>query len=140
LSGYPGCWASGAACALMAGRCWQPISPARRDLSISGPVEVVDRLQRAQRRQVNYIDGSGAASPRSRRARSTSAPPTSRCPDELAQVGLAQFPIVIGEWCRSSISKASHRAGEAHWPVLADIFLGKIQKWSDPAITGLNPV
>ena len=32
-------------------------------------------------------------------------------PDELAQAGLAQFPIVIG----------------------------KIQKWNDPAITGLNP-
>ncbi len=61
-------------------------------------------------------------------------------PDELAQAGLAQFPIVIG-----GVVPVVHIEGVAPGqvkltgPVLADIFLGKIQKWNDPAITGLNP-
>ncbi len=56
------------------------------------------------------------------------------------EAGLAQFPIVIG-----GVVPVVHIEGVAPGqvkltgPVLADIFLGKIQKWNDPAITGLNP-
>jgi phosphate transport system substrate-binding protein len=61
-------------------------------------------------------------------------------PDELAQAGLAQFPIVIGGVVPvvniEGVEPGKLRLTGA---VLADIFLGKIQKWSDPAITGLNP-
>ena len=61
-------------------------------------------------------------------------------PEELAQSGLAQFPIVIG-----GVVPVVHVEGvgpgqvKMTGPVLADIFLGKIQKWNDPAITSLNP-
>jgi phosphate transport system substrate-binding protein len=32
-----------------------------------------------------------------------------------------------------------HRAGDVGHPLIADIFLGKIKSWSDPAIKALNP-
>ncbi|GGD56673.1 phosphate ABC transporter substrate-binding protein PstS [Pseudoxanthomonas indica] len=61
-------------------------------------------------------------------------------PEELAQAGLGQFPSVIGgvvpvinlEGVASGQLKLSG-------PLLADIFLGKIAKWNDPAIAALNP-
>jgi phosphate transport system substrate-binding protein len=61
-------------------------------------------------------------------------------PDELAQSGLAQFPVVIG-----GVVPVVHIEGvgpgqvKLTGPLLADIFLGKIQKWNDPAITAMNP-
>ena len=33
----------------------------------------------------------------------------------------------------------AHAAAQAHRPVVADIYLGKITKWNDPRITALNP-
>jgi phosphate transport system substrate-binding protein len=61
-------------------------------------------------------------------------------PDELAQAGLAQFPVVIGGVV-PVVNIEGIEAGQIKLtgPVLADIFLGKIQKWSDPAVTALNP-
>ncbi|MGN6375274.1 MAG: phosphate ABC transporter substrate-binding protein PstS [Sphingomonas sp.] len=59
---------------------------------------------------------------------------------ELAEAGLAQFPAVIG-----GIVPVVHingiQAGKLKLtgPVLADIYAGKITKWNDPQITGLNP-
>jgi len=61
-------------------------------------------------------------------------------PDELAQFGLAQFPIVIGGVVPVvNIEGVAPGQLKLTGPVLADIFLGKIQKWGDPAIAGLNP-
>jgi phosphate transport system substrate-binding protein len=61
-------------------------------------------------------------------------------PDELAQFGLAQFPIVIGGVVPVvNIEGVAPGQLKLTGPVLADLFLGKIQKWNDPAITGLNP-
>lgn len=59
---------------------------------------------------------------------------------ELQASGLLQFPTVIG-----GIVAVVHVAGirpgqlELTGQVLGDIYLGKITKWSDPAITALNP-
>jgi phosphate transport system substrate-binding protein len=60
--------------------------------------------------------------------------------DELAQAGLAQFPTVIGGVV-PVVNLTGIEAGKLHFTgaVLADIFLGKIQKWNDKAITDLNP-
>ena len=58
----------------------------------------------------------------------------------LAKFGLGQFPDVIG-----GIVPAYNIAGIApgamvlDGPTLANIFLGKISKWNDPAIARLNP-
>jgi len=61
-------------------------------------------------------------------------------PDELAQSGLAQFPIVMGGVVPViNIEGVAPGKLRLTGPVLADIFLGKIQKWNDPAIAGLNP-
>jgi len=61
-------------------------------------------------------------------------------PEELAAAGLAQFPSVIG-----GVVPVVNVAGIApgtlklDGTVLANIFLGKIKTWNDPAIAALNP-
>jgi len=61
-------------------------------------------------------------------------------PEELAQAGLGQFPSVIGGVV-PVINLAGNESGQLKLsgPVLADIFLGKITTWNDPAIASLNP-
>ena len=60
--------------------------------------------------------------------------------DRLATLGLFQFPAVIGGVIPvinvKGIDTGSMRLTGM---VLADIYLGKITKWNDPAITALNP-
>ncbi len=60
--------------------------------------------------------------------------------DELAKKGQMQFPTVIGGVV-PVINIKGIAAGQLKLsgPVLADIFLGKITKWSDPAVKALNP-
>lgn len=57
---------------------------------------------------------------------------------ELVKHGRQQFPIVLG-----SVAIAINLEGidrlNLSGPLLADIYLGKIQSWSDPAIKLLNP-
>ena len=58
----------------------------------------------------------------------------------LAKDGLMQFPTVIGGVV-PVVNVAGIGPGQLKLTgaVLADIFLGKVTKWNDPAITGLNP-
>lgn len=60
--------------------------------------------------------------------------------DELAKDGLFQFPTVVGGVV-PVINVPGVKAGEVtlSGQVLGDIYLGKITKWNDAAITGLNP-
>ncbi len=61
-------------------------------------------------------------------------------PDDLSKAGLAQFPAIIG-----GVVPVVHVEGVAPGAmkmtgtVLADIYLGKVTKWDDPAIAALNP-
>src|SRR5206468_10518753 len=61
-------------------------------------------------------------------------------PEELEKSGLMQFPTVIGGDVPvvniKGIAPGQMRLSGA---VLADIFLGKLSKWKDPAIASLNP-
>jgi phosphate transport system substrate-binding protein len=61
-------------------------------------------------------------------------------PKELAASGLMQFPMIMGGVVPvvniPGIGPGQVRLTGA---VLADIYLGKITKWNDPAITRLNP-
>ena len=60
--------------------------------------------------------------------------------DELRKLGLAQFPIVIGGIVAVvNINGVGPGQLKFTGPLLADIFLGKIQNWSDPAIKAINP-
>ena len=60
--------------------------------------------------------------------------------EDLAAAGLIQFPTVIG-----GVVPVIHVEGvkpgqlKLTGALLADIYLGKVTKWNDPAITALNP-
>jgi phosphate transport system substrate-binding protein len=60
--------------------------------------------------------------------------------EELAALGLAQFPIVMGGVV-VAINVDGVGAGQLGLtgPVLAEIFLGTISRWSDPKIKAHNP-
>jgi phosphate transport system substrate-binding protein len=60
--------------------------------------------------------------------------------DELAKDGLIQFPTVIGGVVPVvNIKGITPGQIRMSGQVLGDIFLGKITKWNDPALTALNP-
>ena len=60
-------------------------------------------------------------------------------PDELAKYGLAQFPSVIGGVVPViNVPGVKSGAMKLDGQTLADIFLGKVTMWNDPAIAALN--
>lgn len=60
--------------------------------------------------------------------------------DELTKKGLVQFPTVIGGVVPVvNIKGIAPGQLRLNGQVLGDIFLGKITKWTDPAIKALNP-
>src|SRR6202049_258952 len=60
--------------------------------------------------------------------------------EELAKDGLAQWPMVMGGIV-PVINLDGVKSGDLvlDGPTLANIYLGKITKWNDPAIKALNP-
>jgi len=60
--------------------------------------------------------------------------------DDLKAAGLVQFPFIMGGIV-PIVNLEGVKAGEMvlDGPTLADIYLGKITKWNDPAIAKLNP-
>ena len=61
-------------------------------------------------------------------------------PDVLAQNGLQQFPPVIGgEVLAVNIPGIASDQMVLDGPTIANIFLGNISNWNDPAIAKLNP-
>jgi phosphate transport system substrate-binding protein len=60
--------------------------------------------------------------------------------EELTKLGLAQFPIVIGGVAIVyNIDGVAPGELKLTSNVLADIYLGTIQNWNDPAIAAINP-
>ncbi len=61
-------------------------------------------------------------------------------PNELAAAGLAQFPSVIGGIV-PVVNLKGMQPGQLHFTgaLLADIYLGQVKKWNDPAIKAANP-
>lgn len=61
-------------------------------------------------------------------------------PDELDKGGLVQFPPVIGgEVMVVNLPGIQSDQMTLDGPTIANIYLGKITKWNDPAIAKLNP-
>jgi len=61
-------------------------------------------------------------------------------PEELAKEGLIQFPTAIaGEDLVYNVPGIGPGKLVVTGPLTADIFMGKIKKWNDPAIAALNP-
>jgi len=61
-------------------------------------------------------------------------------PDQLKEIGLAQFPMVIGGVV-PVVNLQGIQPGQLRFtgPMLANIYLGNIKKWNDPAIAAANP-
>lgn len=61
-------------------------------------------------------------------------------PEELKAFGLGQFPVVIGGVV-PVVNLAGVAPGTLRFtgPLLADIFLGRVTQWNDPALRALNP-
>jgi phosphate transport system substrate-binding protein len=61
-------------------------------------------------------------------------------PAELARLGFVQFPLVVGGVV-PVVNLDGVAAGQLRLsgPVLADIYLGRLTRWNDPAIAALNP-
>jgi phosphate transport system substrate-binding protein len=61
-------------------------------------------------------------------------------PEELEKDGLTQFPPVVGAEVMV-VNLPGIKAGQMtlDGPTIAEIYLGKITKWNDPAIAKLNP-
>lgn len=61
-------------------------------------------------------------------------------PEELKAAGLAQFPLVIGGVV-PVVNLEGIKPGQLNFTgeLLADIYLGKVTSWNDPAIVALNP-
>ena len=61
-------------------------------------------------------------------------------PEDLAAAGLAQFPSVIGGVVPViNVAGIAPGALKLDGVTLANIFLGKVKTWNDPAIAALNP-
>ena len=61
-------------------------------------------------------------------------------PEEMQSLGIFQFPTVMGGVVPIiNLKGVPVEQLVLNGPTLADIFLGKITKWNDPAITKLNP-
>jgi phosphate transport system substrate-binding protein len=61
-------------------------------------------------------------------------------PADLASRGLAQFPIIVGG-VAVVVNVAGVESGQIRLPraTLADIYLGRVINWSDPALSAANP-
>jgi phosphate transport system substrate-binding protein len=61
-------------------------------------------------------------------------------PRELDRLGMMQFPIVIGGVV-PVVNIDGVKPGQIRFtgPMLADIYLGKLKSWNDPAIRAVNP-
>jgi phosphate transport system substrate-binding protein len=60
--------------------------------------------------------------------------------EDLQKNGLVQFPAIMGGVV-PVVKVEGIKPGQLKFtgPLLADIYLGKVTKWNDPAIAGLNP-
>ncbi|QET01183.1 MULTISPECIES: phosphate ABC transporter substrate-binding protein PstS [Cupriavidus] len=101
-----------------------------------------DAYQKATGNKVNYqsIGSSGGLKQIGAKTVDFGASDAPLKDDELAKQGLVQFPTVIGGVV-PVINLQGVKPGELviTGEVLANIYLGKIKKWDDPAIASLNP-
>ena len=92
--------------------------------------------------QVNYqsIGSSGGIKQIQAKTVDFGASDAPMTPEELDAAGLIQFPTVIGGVVPIvNIDGVGPGELKLDGATLADIYLGKISKWNDPAITALNP-
>jgi len=98
--------------------------------------------QKATGNKINYqsIGSSGGVKAIQAKTVDFGASDSPLKPEDLDKNGLVQFPTAIGGIV-PVFNIVGVKPGELRLTgaVLAEIFLGKIAKWNDPAITALNP-
>ena len=101
-----------------------------------------DAYNKATGGQVNYqsIGSSGGIKQIVAKTVDFGASDAPMTPEELNEAGLIQFPSVIGGVV-PIVNIDGIKAGQLKLDgnMLADIYLGKISKWNDPAIKAMNP-
>ena len=101
-----------------------------------------DAYNKATGGQVNYqsIGSSGGIKQIVAKTVDFGASDAPMTPEELNKAGLIQFPTVIGGVV-PIVNIDGIKAGQLKLDgnMLADIYLGKISKWNDPAIVAMNP-
>ncbi len=101
-----------------------------------------DAYNKATGGQVNYqsIGSSGGIKQIVAKTVDFGASDAPMTPEELNEAGLIQFPTVIGGVV-PIVNIDGIKAGQLKLDgnMLADIYLGKISKWNDPAIVAMNP-
>ncbi len=101
-----------------------------------------DAYNKATGAQVNYqsIGSSGGIKQIVAKTVDFGASDAPMTPDELSAAGLIQFPTVIGGVV-PIVNIKGVGAGQLKLDgeMLADIYLGKISNWNDPAIVAMNP-
>lgn len=101
-----------------------------------------DAYHKATGGQVNYqsIGSSGGIKQIIAKTVDFGASDAPMTPEELNEAGLIQFPTVIGGVV-PIVNIEGIKAGQLtlDGEMLADIYLGKITKWNDPAIAAMNP-
>jgi phosphate transport system substrate-binding protein len=97
--------------------------------------------QRATQAQVNYQSVGSGAGIKQIKAKTVDfgASDMPLSDEDLQQAGLMQFPTVIGGVV-PVVNIKGVKPGEVRLtgPLLADIYLGKITRWNDPALKALN--
>jgi len=101
-----------------------------------------DAYNKATGGQVNYqsIGSSGGIKQIVAKTVDFGASDAPMTPEELEEAGLIQFPSVIGGVV-PVVNVDGIKPGQLKLDgeTLADIYLGKISKWNDPAIVAMNP-
>lgn len=101
-----------------------------------------DAYNKATGGQVNYqsIGSSGGIKQIVAKTVDFGASDAPMTPEELNEAGLIQFPSVIGGVVPIvNIDGIKPGQLQLDGKMLADIYLGKISKWNDPAIAAMNP-
>ena len=101
-----------------------------------------DAYHKATGGQVNYqsIGSSGGIKQIMAKTVDFGASDAPMTPEELDAAGLIQFPTVIGGVVPIvNIDGIKPGQLQLDGKTLADIYLGKISKWNDPAIAAMNP-
>ncbi|WP_367109688.1 phosphate ABC transporter substrate-binding protein PstS [uncultured Psychrobacter sp.] len=101
-----------------------------------------DAYNKATGGQVNYqsIGSSGGIKQIIAKTVDFGASDAPMTPDELNEAGLIQFPTVIGGVVPVvNIEGIEPGQLQLDGEMLADIYLGKISNWNDPAIAAMNP-
>ena len=101
-----------------------------------------DDYNKATGGQVNYqsIGSSGGIKQIVAKTVDFGASDAPMTPEELEEAGLIQFPSIIGGVV-PVVNVDGIKPGQLKLDgkMLADIYLGKISKWNDPAIVAMNP-